>query len=332
MARAALISAGPGRRPGRHCGRRSGQSAGRRSGARGAAVLLAMLLAALAAAIAATVFADQQRWSRSVEYRRDQVQAQALALAAIQWTRQILDDDARTSTLDHGGEPWALKLPPVPVENGDVRGTIVDAQARLNVNALGAGGAEERRGGERIARLFAQRGGPVGAIAAIGDWIDGDSGTRDGGAEDDAYARQTPPALAANAPVVRTAELAAVRGVHAAALAAVAPYLAALPAGTPVNVNTAPPAVLAALADGLTPDQWSAIVDGRARKPFSTVAEFRARLPDGARLDGEDGLAVRSDWFYVTTEARQGLSVARARALVHRAPGRAGAVVWQTVE
>ena len=152
-----------------------------------------MLLAALAAAIAATVFADQQRWSRGVEYRRDQVQAQALALAAIQWTRQILDDDARTSTLDHGGEPWAFKLPPVPVENGDVRGTIVDAQARLNVNALGAGGAEERRGGERIARLFAQRGGPVGAIGAIGDWIDGDSVTRVDGGEDDAYARQIRP-------------------------------------------------------------------------------------------------------------------------------------------
>jgi len=299
---------------------------------RGAAVLLAMLLAALAAAIAATVFSDQQRWSRGVEYRRDQVQAQALALAAIQWTRQILDDDARTTTLDHLGEPWAFNLPPVPVENGDVRGAIVDAQARLNVNALGAGGAEERRGGERIARLFAQRGGPVAALAALADWIDRDSVTRTDGAEDDAYARLDPPTLAANAPVVRTAELAAVRGVGAPALAAVAPYLAALPGGTPVNVNTAPPAVLAALVDGLNPDQWSAFVDGRARKPFTTVAEFRARLPEGARLDGEDGLAVRSDWFLVTIEARQGLSVARARALVYRGAGRASTVVWQTVE
>jgi hypothetical protein len=32
-----------------------------------------MLIAALAAAVAATVFADQQRWSRAVEHRRDQV-------------------------------------------------------------------------------------------------------------------------------------------------------------------------------------------------------------------------------------------------------------------
>jgi type II secretory pathway component PulK len=60
---------------------------------RGAAVVLAMLLAAFAAAVAATVFADQQRWSRAVAHRRDQVQAQALAVAGVQWSRQILHDD-----------------------------------------------------------------------------------------------------------------------------------------------------------------------------------------------------------------------------------------------
>ena len=58
-----------------------------------------------------------------------------------------------------------------------------------------------------------------------------------------------------------TAPLSSIKG--APALAAVAPYLAALPGGTPVNVNTASPAVLAALVDGLNPDQWSAFVDGR---------------------------------------------------------------------
>ncbi len=83
-----------------------------------------MLLAALAAAIAATVFADQQRWSRTVVHRRDQVQAQALAMAGVQWARQILYDDARRSAIDHLGEPWALTLPPIPLENGEIRGAI----------------------------------------------------------------------------------------------------------------------------------------------------------------------------------------------------------------
>ena len=29
------------------------------------------------------------------------------------------------------GEPWALTLPPIPIENGEIRGAIVDAQGRL---------------------------------------------------------------------------------------------------------------------------------------------------------------------------------------------------------
>ena len=104
--------------------------------------MLAMLLAALAATVAATLFADQQRWMRTVEYRRDQVQAQAIVMAGVQWARQILYEDSRTSTIDHLSEPWAMSLPPIPIENGAIRGSIVDAQGRLNVNDLGATGTD----------------------------------------------------------------------------------------------------------------------------------------------------------------------------------------------
>ncbi len=63
--------------------------------ARGAALVLAMLIAALAAVVAIAVAAEQQRWFSDVANRRDQVQAQALALAGVQWARQIMQDDAR---------------------------------------------------------------------------------------------------------------------------------------------------------------------------------------------------------------------------------------------
>jgi general secretion pathway protein K len=299
---------------------------------RGAAVVLAMLIAALAAAVAATVFADQQRWSRSVEHRRDQVQAQALAIAGVQWARQILDDDARRSDVDHLGEPWALRLPPIPVENGEIRGTIVDAQGRLNVNALGSAGAAAQRERARIAALFAQRGGPVAALDAIADWVDADGAARAGGAEDAFYLAQPTPGLAANVPVLRVADLAVVKGVTSQTLAAVAPFLSALPAGTPLNVNTAPPEVLAAIVDNLTAERSAALVAARAQKPYTTVAEFRARLPDGATLAGDEGLAVRSAFFYVGIEAKQGATLARARALLRRNAGAWPTVVWQVVE
>ena len=300
--------------------------------ARGAAIILAMLIAALAAAVAATVFADQQRWSRSVEHRRDQVQAQALVMAGVQWARQVLDDDARHSDTDNLREAWAIPLPPIPLDNGEIRGAIADAQGRLNINALGDKGASADIERQRLAALFVQRGGPAAALDAIADWIDPDTIVRDAGAEDAFYAAQTVPGLPPDAPVVRIAELASVRGVTAASLDAVAPFLCALPPGTPVNVNTAPPEVLATIVDGLDGDRLAALIADRASRPFGSISDFRARLPKGASLVSESALSVKSGFFYVSVEARQGETIARARALLRRSPGAPTAIAWQVVE
>jgi general secretion pathway protein K len=267
-----------------------------------------------------------------VLHRREQVQAQALAMAGVQWARQILDDDARRSAIDHPGEPWALSLPPIPVENGEIRGAIVDAQSRLNINALGSTAASAQRERARIAALFAQQGGPVAALDAIADWIDADGIAREGGAEDAFYAAQPASGLAANAPVLRVAELALVKDAAPRALAAVVPFLSALPAGTALNVNTAPPEVLAAVVDNLGGERSAALVASRTQKPFTTIAEFRARLPEGAVLVDDGALSVRSSYFYVSVEARQGATRARARALLRRSGSAWPAIVWQVVE
>ena len=299
---------------------------------RGAAILLAMLIAALAAAVAATVFADQQRWAKTVEYRRDQVQAQALAMAGLQWARQIVEDDGRRSEVDHLGEPWALALPPIPMENGEIRGAIADAQGRLNINALGLAG-ESTPERIRLARLFANAGVPPAAADVVSDWVDEDSIARESGAEDAFYVAERAPHLAPNAPLLRVAELSAAKGMTPRAIAALLPFVSALPQGTPVNVNTAPPEVLAAIVEDLTPERVEAFLADRARKPFTTVAEFRARLPSGAKLAGDAGLAVRSSYFLITIDARQGTTHSRARALVRRSGGgERPTIMWQVIE
>jgi general secretion pathway protein K len=305
---------------------------GRRSGARGAAIVLAMLLATLAAAVAVTVFAEQRRWSEAVLHRRDQVQAQALAMAGIQWARQILNDDARRGAIDHLGEPWAVALPAIPLENGSIRGVIADAQAGLNVNALGTTSAAGSVGLARLERLLAQQGGPGAALPAIADWIDADGETRPNGAEDARYLSQPVPYLTANAAVLRTAELADVSGVAPGALAAVSAFLAALPAEATLNVNTAPAEVLAAIIDNVSADALAQLLAGRAQRPFATIAEFRSRLPQAAALTSELGLSVKSDFFLVTVEALQGETRARTRALLQRRAGDWPAIVWQVVE
>ncbi len=300
--------------------------------ARGAALVAAMLVAALAAAIVATLASGQSQWLRGVELRRDQVQAQALAQAGLQWARQVIFDDARLGPYDHLGEPWALPLPPTPIDNGSIEGSIVDAQGRLNLNTLaddGVAGATERA---RFERLFARLAVPVEALDAIADWIDTDGNARPQGAEDSYYRVQPSARLAANAPLMRTGEITAARGLTGAHYAALAPHVAALPARTPLNVNTASPEVLAAAVPGLAADALTAFVAARAGKPFTTIAEFRARLPSGTTMPDERTLSLASDYFLVTVIARQGETVARGRALLKRRTDAWPLVVWQTVE
>ena len=70
----------------------------------------------------------------------------------------------------------------------------------------------------------------------------------------------------------------------------------------------------------------------RAKTPFNTVAEFRAQLPQGTTLAGDETLSVKSDYFYVTIEAQQRATLARARALLRRRANAWPDVVWQTIE
>jgi len=303
-----------------------------RSPHQGAALLMAMLVAALVAVVAVALAADQQRWLADVAHRRDQVQAQSLALAGIQWARQIVREDARAGSLDHLGEPWSLSLPATPIANGTIEGRIEDAQGRLNLNALARDDAAANIDRARLARLFAGKGLAPALLDAIGDWIDPDAVPRANGAEDAAYASATSASLPANAPLVRPAEISAVRGVGGTAYAAVAPFVTALPAIAPLNVNTAAPEVLIAALPDLRGDAVAVLLADRARAPYTSVSNFRSRLPMGVALADEAGLGVTSNYFIVTVTSRQGDAIAQARALLQREARQAPVVLWQTLE
>jgi general secretion pathway protein K len=300
----------------------------------GAAIVMAMLLAALAATIATTLLWQQQRWAGEFERRRDQVQAQALAMAGVQWARQIVFENAPPPTV-HLGQPWAFRLPSTPIENGSIGGYITDAQGRLNVNNLAAAGQAPGTARAALQRLFSVLGIPAPLLNAIGDWVDADDQTTDGGAEDAYYlAQQSAPGLAANAPIRRVAELLSVRGADPALVARLRPFVDALDAPTTVNVNTAPAEVLIAAIGGLDTAGAAALIASRTQRPFGSIADFRNRLPRPDLNVDEMILAVKSDWFIVSIEARQGDTAARARALFRRSATATEwpTVVWQTIE
>ncbi len=296
---------------------------------RGVAIVLAMGVVALAAMAAAAIMVSQSTWARQVELTNDHIQARAVLLAGADWARALLADDRRLSNVDHLGEPWALKLPPLPVENGELVGQIEDQQGKFNLNNLVTQGKINVAQFAHFRSLLATLGLPDQLADALADWIDedGQPQPRDG-AEDAYYLALDPPYLAANRPLIDVAELALVRGFDDNVRARLRPYITALPDLTAVNVNTAPAEVLAAVVDGLDLGGAQLLVTQRDRAYFRSSDDFLRRLPRGAEAAAGD-IGVSSDYFIATLRVTIGGAQARGSALLARGSSGWPNIVWR---
>ncbi len=296
---------------------------------RGVAVVLAMGVVALAAMAAAAVLVSQSTWGRQVELTANHVQAQAILQAGADWARAVLSDDRRISNVDYLGEPWALQLPPMPVENGELIGRIEDQQGLFNVNNLVTDGKINLVQLAHFQRLLDILGLPPQLANALADWIDADSQPQpQGGAEDDYYLSLTPPYLAANRPLADVAEIALVRGFDQSVSARLRPYITALPYFTAVNVNTAPAEVIAAVVDGLGLGSAQVLVAQRDRAYYRDKEDFIKRLPREASAAQGD-VSVASDFFLASLRVTIGGAQANGKALLARTGTNWPAIVWR---
>lgn len=286
---------------------------------RGVALVTALLVVSLATvaavAMATRLHVDVRRTGNLLHGE----QAYAYAVAAESWAEVILRRDAKESTIDTLAENWATSLPPITVEGGYVSGRIEDLQGRFNVNNLvGADGKPSTPDLEYFKRLLEVLQLEAGLADALLDWIDADiNATFPDGAEDDFYLLQTPPYRAANRPLSSISELRLVKGYTPAVVAALEPYVTALPAASKINVNTASPVVLQALHAQLGPQEAEQMIEARGEDGFSDVGAFLA-LDALAGLQLDVGMDIKSDWFSVLTDVRVGRGEARLESRVHR--------------
>lgn len=296
---------------------------------RGVAIVLAMGVVALAAMVATAIMTMQSTWVRQSELSVDHVQAQTLTQVGLDWTRALLSDDRRTSNVDYLGEPWSLRLPAFPVENGSILGQIDDQQGRFNLNNLVKDGKVNLVQLAHFQRLLTILGLPPVLANTLADWIDADSEPQpQGGAEDAFYLTRQPPYLAANRPLIDVAELVLVSGFDDDTRQRLRPYVSALPVFTAVNVNTAPPEVIAAVVDGLDLDGARAVVAQRDRMYFRDRTDFMNQLPKGAQVAAED-IAFSSDYFMVQLQVNIGHAQARSVALLARTDANWPTIVWR---
>lgn len=284
----------------------------------------ALLIVAALAAAAVFLLARAESGRVRLDLAREMDQAglyldgvEALALA-------LLDRDLRGDAVDHLGEAWALDLPAVPVDRGRVSGRIVDLQGRFNINMLGEGASPETRAG--FARLAADIGLPLARAAAIGAYLEGGADLRA------AYAARPVPRRPPGDPVVLLQELRQVAGLEEAEFQRLQQVAAALPFGAPVNVNTAPPEVLAALLPEGARATLRDLVSERRRTPFATPEAFFTFVAletetDPAVLDPLR-FGVESNWFLVESAVQLGQTALRRQTVIQRAgPRRQARVV-----
>ena len=230
---------------------------------RGVALLTAMLVVTIG-----TVLAVNLMWESTLDQRRTMAalaadQGLMYAQGAEAWAADILREDlVESPDADHLGEPWAMELPPLPVDGGVIAGRLEDLQGRFNLNNLiQQNGEQDPVARAQFERLLSIVGVDPAVAGAVIDWLDPDIEMQfpDGG-EDAAYAGADPPYRTPNTLITSPSELLAINGIDREMYAAIEPYVTALPIGTTLNVNTASDVVLGSVSDFVVLFQCSSVI------------------------------------------------------------------------
>jgi general secretion pathway protein K len=288
-------------------------------GERGAAVVMAMLVVAVAATLVTGAFWRQSVIARQAENELSFAQAKWLMRGAIDWAGVILAEDARTSRVDHAGEPWAVPLADTLLNADDGRdpvylaGVIRDEQAKYNLrNLVGPKGVIPREL-EVLRRLLALVG--VNELLAdpvaerVLEAVPGAGGRRQ-----------------ATLGLGTIDDLLGVEGVNSADIERLRPFLTVLPQSTPVNANTAPAEVLAARIENLALADARRLIASRDRAFFKDQADVLSRIGNLKLQASNTEIAVATRFFSVDGTVTYRRARLRSQALLRRGANRVEAV------
>ncbi len=281
-------------------------------------MITALLVAALAAVMVSGMLWQQWSMISREQASRETAQARWLLRGALDWSRLILREAQATSQVTYLGQPWSVPLAEASLgtflaaRNGGsgaladtwLEGRIVDAQSRFNLFNLAPTGTPVDAAVQTLQRLDAM----LGLAPTVGDTI------VQGIAAANAGALGNNPD--APLPLRTLGDLARLSPQVAQALPTLAPYVTLLPTATPVNANTAPAPVLAAVLD-IAPDAAAQLVQARKQKYFDTVSAVTKGLNLTGPTSNPD-ISVNSSFFEAIARIRIGHFEYAERALLQR--------------
>jgi len=290
---------------------------------RGVALITAIVVVAIA-----TVLAVRIGTRAAMDLRRTAGlvaldQGWHVALGAEAWAIEMLSEDHKDNAeFDHLGEAWAQPLPPLPVDGGELRGALEDMQGRFNLNNLvGPEREPDVANVERFQRLLLLVGAQPRWAGMMADWIDENSMPEQDGAEDGTYLSQNPPYRTANGLVATTTEMMALPGMTRDEFERIRPYVAALPAGTAINLCTAKAPVLAALAETGGAEFTEELLATNRKEGCYPTQEFLPSMvgdPLAQDLINSKTVTETTNWFRAVTAVRIGTSEFTLYSLINR--------------
>jgi general secretion pathway protein K len=297
------------------------------------------LIVALATTIVSALFARQSATVRTIENRLAITQARWIERAAIDWARVILRQDARSSSTDHLGEPWAVPVADTRVnasvgaggalDSGatpaTLSGQILDMQGRFNLANVVPGGRVDPVEAAALATLLTL----VGQPSSLAEPLIARLVAATPVVKETAGVGSVNPSRPTAFPIRRAADLLTVPGFDAVAVAALEPLIVMLPRAAPLNINTASAEVIAARTSGMELSQARAFVAARERIPFRDLTDANQAYEPQAQIFKAERWGVTSAWFLVRGAVRYDRIESRSDTLLERKGRELVELVWQ---
>ena len=298
---------------------------------RGVAVITALLLTTLAITIVASLFWAQQVQVRSMENQRLHLQTKWILRGALDWAILVLRQDGRDNSFTTLNQVWATPLAETRLDQyiererveGEVfdatlSGSIVDATSRYNLSNL----AKQRVSDPvqvaifqrlltnlRLDPALAQKAATAVASAQV---LPPNADPAQPGAVTPVQSSAVPVRL------IQLDDLLAIPGFTVEAVDKLRNFVIVLPDATRVNVNTAPPEVLAAVFKDLSVAEANALVARRKGVPWSQTPLFVAEMTGTGKNPVDGAVDVVSNYFLVRSRVRLDRAALDAEALINR--------------
>jgi general secretion pathway protein K len=293
----------------------------------------------LVATLASAALWQQWRQVEIESAERGRSQTAWMMTGALDWSRLILLEDAKSQQggqVDHLGEPWALPVQESKLstflsqdqkwQDGDAEvflsGYITDAQSRLNLRNLIVNGTLSLPELVAWRRLFEQLGLPLGELSSLVRLLPLALANANANAPD-AKPSSTAPLMPQ-----RTAQLVWL-GMSPQTVAALENFVTVLPEPTTINLNTAPAEVLMACLPGLDMASARQLLAQRQRGHWTSVQDVQKALGPLGSLLNNNRHGVQSSFFEINGRMRIDQVAQQERALVKREGSNAVRMLWR---